>query len=247
MGSSVIIPEKVYGDRSGFSKLQRMMGVLLGDLHVEWRLSVVDKQWVKVSVEGEDEEIATSLIRKEFGQIPVRLSSIREGEVLRGRLIDVGKVGYGIYVDVGVLSPRPKDALVPLYWLKKTFWEAPLRAIADGMGWVDGLPVEVEITRVEFGTREIEAVFSDDQLAKFREWRSDGLDKLLIAGTIQENVEKALLETGHHRDVRRIEELGLMETLVVLKKGTDAPGIIKEIGPLIRSAAIGSIRPGSDG
>jgi len=242
MDMSVVIPEKIYGDRSGFLKLQKRLNAILGDLHVEVKLSAVEKQWVKVSVSGEDEEVAVSLLKREFGQIPIKLSSIKVGDVLRGRLIDVGRVGYSLYVDVGVLSPKPKDALVPLYWLKAEFYDEPLRLMADRMGWVDGLPVEVEIKSVEFGTREIEAVFSTDQVERFKEWRSDGLDKLFITGTILENVEKALLETGHHRDVRRIEELGLMETLVVLKKGTNAPGIIKEIGPYVREALIGAIK-----
>ncbi len=242
MSTEVIIPEKVYGDRSGFVKMQKKLGHLLGGLEVEWKLSAVEKQWLKVKLEGEDEEVAGALIKKEMGQIPVRLSEVKEGDILRGRLIDVGKVGYGVYVDVGVLSPKPKDALIPLYWLKREFKDEPVRVLIGEMGWVDGLPVEVLITRVEFGAKEIEAVFSESQLRKFRNWLDDRHDKLLIAGTISERVEEALMKTGHGRDVRRLEELGLMETLVVLKKGTNAPGIIKEIGPLIKGAVIGAIK-----
>jgi hypothetical protein len=42
--------------------------------------------------------------------------------------------------------------------------------------------------------------------------------------------------------VKRIEELGLMETLLILKKGTQAPGIIKEIGPHLRGTLIGAVK-----
>ncbi len=238
----VIIPEKVYGDRSGFSKLQRKIEALFGDIKVQWRLSAVEKQWVKVSLSGEDEDVAASLVEEEFGHIPVKLSSVKEGMVLRGRLIDVGCFGYGLYVDIGILTPRPKDTLVPLRYIKREFGDAPLRATIREMGWVDGLPVEVRMTKVEFGTREMEAVFSERQLGMFRSWRGDGLDKLFVTGTTLENVERALLNTGHSRDVKRIEELGLMETLLVLKEGTNAPGIIREIGPYVRGASIGAIK-----
>ncbi|NJE85292.1 DUF2110 family protein [Thermococcus sp. CX2] len=240
----VVILEKVYGDRSGFLKLDKKLKSLLGDLEVEWKLSAVKKQWVKVSLNGEDEEISANLVREEFGEVPYRLSAVKEGEVYRGRFIDLGKVGYGAYVDMGIFSPKPKDALLPLYYLKETFGEMPVREMIRKFGWVDNLPIEVVVTTVEFGAREVEVAFTDAQLKRIKSWLSDGHDKLFVTGTISENVEKALITTGHGRDVKRIEELGLMETLLILKKGTQAPGIIKEIGPHLRGAVIGAIKFG---
>ncbi|AIF70208.1 hypothetical protein PAP_09150 [Palaeococcus pacificus DY20341] len=238
----IVILEKVYGDRSGFKKLHKKLNSLIGDLEVEWKLAVTQKQWVKVTLEGEDEEISANLIREEFGEAPYKLSSVKEGEIYRGRFTDLGKVGYGVYVDIGVFTPRPKDALIPLYYLKDTFGDKAVRKMIRDFGWVDNLPVEVEVKRVEFGAREIEVHFSDKQLKRFKTWFSDGFDKLFIAGTTSERIEEALIATGHSRDVRRIEELGLMETMLVLKKDTQAPGIIKAIGPHIKPAQIGAIK-----
>ncbi len=238
----VVILEKVYGDRSGFHKLDRKLRALLGELEVEWKLSAVKKNWVKVSLKGEDEEISANLVREEFGEVPYSLKAIEEGKNYRGRFIDLGKVGYGVYVDIGIFRPRPKDALLPLYYLKETFGEMPVREMIAKFGWVDNLPVGVTVTGVEFGAREVELAFSKDQLKRIKRWLEDGHDKLFIAGTVSENVEKALIQTGHGRDVKRIEELGLMETLLVLKKGTQAPGIIKEIGPQLKGTVIGAIK-----
>ncbi|NJE04047.1 DUF2110 family protein [Thermococcus sp. MV11] len=238
----VVILEKVYGDRSGFLKLDRKLRALLGDLEVEWKLSTVKKNWVKVSLSGEDEEISANLVREEFGEVPYSLKNVEEGKTYRGRFIDLGKVGYGAYVDIGIFRPRPKDALLPLYYLKRAFGEIPVRELIAKMGWVDNLPVEVVVTDVEFGAREVELAFSDAQLKRINSWLNDGHDKLFIAGTVSENVEKALIRTGHGRDVKRIEELGLMETLLILKKGTQAPGIIKEIGPHLKGTVIGAIK-----
>lgn len=238
----VVIPEKVYGDRSGFLKLDKKLKALFGDLDVEWKLSAVTKNWVRVSLEGEDEEISANLVRDEFGEIPQSLRAIEEGQVYRGKLIDLGKVGYGAYVDIGILRPRPKDALIPLYYLKRTFGEKPVRQLIRELGWVDYLPLEVEVSKVEFGAREVEVALSEKQLKRIRSWLEDGHDKLFITGTVSENVERALIKTGHGRDVKRVEELGLMETMLVLKKGTQAPGIIKEIGPHLKGALMGAIK-----
>ncbi|ASJ07995.1 hypothetical protein A3L11_01630 [Thermococcus siculi] len=238
----VVILEKVYGDRSGFLKLDRKLKALLGELEVEWKLSAVKKNWVKVSLRGEDEEISANLVREELGEVPYSLKAVEEGKIYRGRFVDLGKVGYGAYVDIGIFRPRPKDALLPLYYLKETFGDMPVRQMISRFGWVDNLPVEVVATKVEFGAREVELAFSDAQLKRIRGWLEDGHDKLFVTGTVSENVEKALIQTGHGRDVKRIEELGLMETLLVLKKGTQAPGIIKEIGPHLKGTLIGAIK-----
>ncbi len=124
----VVILEKVYGDRSGFEKLNKKLRSLLGELDVEWKLSAVKKNWVKVTLSGEDEEISANLVREEFGEVPYSLKNVREGQSYRGRFIDLGKVGYGgAYVDIGVFRPAPKDALLPLYYLKKTFGDIPVR------------------------------------------------------------------------------------------------------------------------
>jgi hypothetical protein len=238
----IVILEKIYGDRSGFEKLDKKLKSLIGDLEVSWKIGITQKQWVKITLEGEDEEVSANLIREEFGEVPYKLSSVKEGELYRGRFIDLGKVGYGVYVDIGIFSPAPKDVLVPLYYLKSLFGDKPARQLIREFGWIDHLPVELEITKVEFGAREIEGKFSEKQLRQIKQWTTDGYDKIFVAGTISEKVEEALIKTGHSRDVKRLEELGLMETLLVLKKGTQAPGIIKEIGPHLRAAVFGAIK-----
>ncbi|WP_175059655.1 DUF2110 family protein [Thermococcus sp. 2319x1] len=238
----IIILEKIYGDRSGFEKLNKKLKSLIGDLEVSWKIGITQKQWAKINLEGEDEEVSANLIREEFGEVPYKLSKVKEGETYRGRFIELGKVGYGVYVDIGVFSPTPKDALVPLYYLKSTFGDKPARQLIREFGWIDHLPVELEITKVEFGAREIESRFSERQLKQIERWATDGYDKIFVAGTISEKVEEALIKTGHSRDVKRLEELGLMETLLVLKKGTQAPGIIKEIGPHLKAAVFGAIK-----
>jgi len=238
----VIISEKIYGDRSGFEKLDRKLRALLEELDVTWKLSIIQKQWVKVALTGEDSEVSANLIKREFGEIPVKLSLIEEGKEYRGRFYDLEKVGYGVYVDIGILTPRPKDALIPIYYLKRTFENIPVKEMIRKYGWVDNIPVTVRIEEVEFGTREITASFEKKQEKIIKKYTADGYDKLFITGTISENIERALVKTNHARDVKRIEELGLMETLLVLKKGTDAPGIIYEIGPLLRGAIIGAVK-----
>ena len=196
----IVILEKIYGDRSGFEKLDKKLKSLIGDLEVSWKIGITQKQWVKITLEGEDEEVSANLIREEFGEVPYKLSSVKEGELYRGRFIDLGKVGYGVYVDIGIFSPAPKDVLVPLYYLKSLFGDKPARQLIREFGWIDHLPVELEITKVEFGAREIEGKFSEKQLRQIKQWTTDGYDKIFVAGTISEKVEDCLLYTSDAAD-----------------------------------------------
>jgi hypothetical protein len=50
-----------------------------------------------------------------------------------------------------------------------------------------------------------------------------------------------LKRSGHIRDIYAIERLGILEHSIVCKHGTDAPGLIPIIGPLLESE-LGCVR-----
>lgn len=75
----VVILEKVYGDRSGFEKLNKKFCLFFGEFDVEWKFLVVKKNWVKVIFLGEDEEVSVNFVREEFGEVFYSLKNVEEG------------------------------------------------------------------------------------------------------------------------------------------------------------------------
>jgi len=101
---------------------------------------------VFLSVDGPDSEFVINLLASEYGEVPKSHEVLPEN-VYHGQMTDVGKVGYGIYVDVG-LSESKIDALLPLHRLREQLGmeKTPLRKMARSFVFVDYLPVDILVT-----------------------------------------------------------------------------------------------------
>ncbi len=237
----VTILEKLYRDGGAEESLLSQVRELLGDLEVE-----VDevrrnfRSWAILRLRGPDAEEAAERLVGEFDTVR-SLFDLTPGDVIYGRIIDLYRVGYGIYVDVGVVGPRVVDALVPLYRLREQLLggeKASVRDIGRSFGFVENLPLEVEIVEVNEEEGEIEARLTDEQVEYLLEMAADPYDRLIVAGVTRKRLQRALNRAGFGRRVLRIERWGLLENEVVLAEGTDAPGVLSRVGPYLKGAEV---------
>ncbi len=248
--TEVILLEKIYGPfrDQAIQSLKHIIKRKIGSLDARIvDVSIADnkRNYVKVVIEGEDAEVAANYLRMEYQSIK-SFDEISEGDVLRGRIIDSEEFGYGIYVDIGVVKPVPKDALLPLYKLRKQLVasaKVPLRQISQKFALIDNLPVEIKIVDINNVNMEIEAEISENQLKTIKRWVRSGLERVIVCGAPRQTVRKAIIRTGHLRDIIRIERLGLLEHAIVCKRGTTAPGIIAEIGNELPGVVLKAFRP----
>ena len=160
---------------------------------------------------------------------------MKEGAILPGSLLDVGKVGYGLYVDVAAISNKRVDVLIPLHRIRDQISiRKPLRVIANSMIFVDDLPVDVKITNIDYRENKIEGELAETTLTRFEEWMQDDHERLLVFGSNQEMIEIALRKTRHLEDIYEFEELGAFEHSLRCKRSTRASGIVAAIGPKMR-------------
>jgi hypothetical protein len=209
---------------------------LIDELDVHLARFDVDKRGhIIIGFEGQDAEFAINFLTKEYGT-SISLGSIKEGATVKGSLVDVGKVGYGFYVDIAVMNNTTYvDALLPLYQVREQFKiKKPLRAIARSLILVDNLPVDVLITSVNQRDGKIEATFAESTLNRFDQWLHDDHERLLVFGANSSMVNAALEKTGHTDDIYEIQELGKFEFALRCKRSTRASGIIAAIGPKLR-------------
>ena len=73
------------------------------------------RNWIQVDVHGPETTVLTNYLRQKYGIAAVSLDDIHEHDTLKGKIVDAGKVGYGVYVDVGVSMPTCIDVLEPLH------------------------------------------------------------------------------------------------------------------------------------
>ena len=199
------------------------------------RFDVDKRGHVVIGFEGQDAEFAINFLTKEYGP-SISLDHVKEGAIVKGSLIDVGKVGYGFYVDIAAMKTTTYvDALLPLYQVREQFkLKKRLRTIAKSLVLVDNLPVDVHITNVDLKEGKIEATFAESTLNRFDEWLHDDHERLLVFGANFSMIENALNKTGHIDDIYETQELGKFEFALRCKRSTRASGIIAAIGPKLR-------------
>jgi len=206
-----------------------------------------DMRFVFVSIEGEDSEAAKAYLEDKYGTKKL-LEELKPGDVIKGYIANLGNVGYGIYIDIGLDNYR-KDALIPLYELRKALVNGvriSTRKIAFLYGFVENFPMRVVIERITQtlnGKRNIYAALDRDQIKILKIWMKQGYEKVIVTGTTRQEIRKAIIKTGHLRDIITIERIGFLEHVIVCKRDTDAPGIIAEIGPKLPFAKLGAFRP----
>ncbi len=237
MRQAFLIPEKVYGPQRELalhsirSSVRREISGLNAEII---QIDVTNRGWVKLVLEGEDAEAAKNFLDHKYGSI-YELDSFYPGMVLKGKLVDPTKFGHGVYVDIGLLSVK-KDAFIPLYTLRKQLVNnirKPLRKITDNFALVENFPLEIKLKNIDKATYNIEAELSESQINIFEEWIKSSLDRIIICGATRQQVRKAIIKSGHLQDILSIDRLGLLEHAVVCKYGTEAPGMISEIGEFL--------------
>jgi len=246
--SSVTLLEKIYGPNkeTAIKAFQHIVTSLIRDLNVKIvRIEKDVKGWIKITLNGEDTEAAKNYLTKEFYST-VLINQLKNGDIRKGKLIDVEKYGYGIYIDIGVISPHPKDALIPLYVLRRQLannHKVSTRQIIKKYAFMNNLPLEVKIIDVDERFDTIEVELSENQIKKYKKWINQELDRIIICGATRQMIRKAIIKSGHLQDILSIERLGLLEHTVVCKPGTTAQGLIAEIGKYLPKIPMKAFKP----
>jgi hypothetical protein len=244
--SSVTLLTKVY-DNFQLKYVDRFLKSTLKGLKVETEIcGATSSGWVQIAVSGEDEKVAVRYLVDEIGLCPTRLEHVEKFSITRGYVVAVDKSKAELNVDVGVFSPKIIHATIPLRHLQAQLVdgrEVALEKIADLFGFCQNLPLTIKISSVNKDDRRIEAMLSERQLIRYRNWTKSLLDRLVILGASIPEISLTLKKAMCDRDTVSIEPFGLFEYAVVCKLGTDAAGLIPKIGKKLRNATFSIFSP----
>ncbi|MFW9982014.1 MAG: DUF2110 family protein [Candidatus Thorarchaeota archaeon] len=233
----IILLSKAYGAYRGrlLETVRSEISTMITELDATLNSIGTDKKSrIVVNIEGEDEEFVANALAKEYGK-SLLSDNLNPNTVYPGRLIDVGKVGYGLYVDIGVIDSPKMDALVPLHKIREQLnFLAPLKTISEAFVFVDHLPTEVKLTNIDLFNNRIEAEFDQKVLSRVTDWLHDDHERLLVFGANQRQIEGTLKKSGHREDIYEIEQLGKFEFSLRCKRSTRASGILAAIGPRLK-------------
>ncbi|MFW5929157.1 MAG: DUF2110 family protein [Halobacteriota archaeon] len=187
-----------------------LLGDRLSELDVE-RDTRLDGERLVVEVEGEDADVAASIVENEFGA-PVS----GEPGVYVGGLVEWDERGWVV--------DREHRARVPASELE-SLGEGKPSQIRERYGVVQHTPLEIEVTGDGVGLtdRQVDALWS---------WRK-GSGRLNVNSTTRSEIRATVNRAGHAHDVVTVERLGLLEQSVVCREATDPPGLLASVGPYV--------------
>jgi len=212
------------------------------NLSVDVKVLGSPAKWVKISLSGEDEIIATSYINKKIGTCPISIKKIDKFSILKGYISKVDTVNQELRVDVGVFEPKIIQAAIPLAYLRAQLVDGKkidLQKISEIYGFKENLPLTVKVIRLNDEAEGVlQAELSIEQIEKIHSWRQSLLDRLIILGASLGEVETVLERTMLNRDIIGTESLGMFEHALTCKLGTDAAGLVSKVGRYMRNAEL---------
>ena len=234
------IPERVL--RQDPDIVGRLLEGEVRGLRAEWQF-FSNNGWIGVRAKGEDAEALVNLLWEKYGRAPVEFSQVERWDVLKGFVTGSGRVGFGVYVDLGVMQPARKDALYPLHRMRAQLADGvakPCREILDENALVDYFPLKAVVTGVDGEKLSVE--LADETREQFLSWRRFPFDRVLAVGVAKHQAEYAVKSAGLQYDVIRVESLSPVVQCLLCKIGTEAPGIIAKIGGRLRGAGLAAFR-----
>ncbi|MGD0450189.1 MAG: DUF2110 family protein [Candidatus Bathyarchaeia archaeon] len=196
--------------------------------------------WVKVSISGEDEVIATSYINKKIGTTPISTKKVNKFSILKGYISKINTAKQELIIDVGIFEPKIIQAAIPLAYLQAQLADGKkldLQKISEIFGLRENLPLTIKVTRLNDEENEVlQAELSVEQIERIRLWQQSLLDRLIILGASQGEIETVLERTRLNRDIIDIEDLGMFEHALTCKLGTDAAGLVSKVGRYMRNS-----------
>ena len=202
-------------------------------------LGMAANRWVQIALSGQDEAIAANYVAEKIGFCPVSLENVKKFSTLTGYVTNLEKSTEELSVDVGVFQPKIVHAIMPLRHLQAQLTDGrkiALKKMSELFGFCENLPISVKVANMNEEESRMEAELSTSQVERYEVWRESLLDRLLVMGSSLYEVKMALEHAMLDRDVISVEPLGMFEHALVCKLGTDATGLIRQLGRSLRNA-----------
>ncbi len=207
------------------------------------KLRDFDKRF-EVSISGPEEVFMYNILKKEIGNIK-EFKDIDEGAIYQGNFTDVGKVGFGLFVDCAFMNPKV-EVLLNLHTLREQLChgkEKSLKQIIEAYDFIDHFPVYVKILKTDKENLKVQGELAPITLDLFKKILDENLEAVFLSGETKGQFKKAITRKGHFRDIITVKRFGFLENMVLLKEDSNAPGIISHIGTYLENCKFSALRP----
>ena len=206
------------------------------------KLRNFDKRF-EIEINGPDEMFIVNLLKKEVGLV-TNFNEVKVGQEYKGSMVEVGKVGFGIFIDCAILNPKV-DVLINLVTLRDQLCQGngkSMREIIKGYNFIDNFPLFVKIIEINSNNNTIQGEIAKSSLNLLNKIIDEKIEGIFANGATKNQLKKALIKTGHLRDIITIKRYGFLDNIVLFKENSNAPGIIADIGKYLRRCKLAALR-----
>jgi len=195
---------KAYNN-SNIKYAENFLKSTLKNLKVDTEIcGTTSRGWIQVSISGEDEKVAMHYLAKEIGFCPTTIDNVQRFSLINGRLLGFEKSKSELRVDIGIFSPKIVDATIPLQQLQAQLTDGrklALKKIIELFGFCENLPLQVKVSKINKEKSKVEAILSERQINQYKKWTKSLLDRLIILGANQNEIQQALRKAKLIRDI----------------------------------------------
>ena len=206
-----------------------------------------EKYIVELGVETQDYwNYVEKEISKYFGKY-INLEEIEIGQTYLGRVVTPDKLGFGIFIDIGLRGVKGnRDALLPLYNIRAFVDDENIsnREFVKKYGLIDGLPIQVKVNKLDMKDKlKIEVELDKQYIDMIYDWKKDGRERLIITKTFKRDVIDSIKNNNLSKYVDDILSLDPLTSVIICHKKTRASGVLSKIGNDLKNKPIGIFNP----
>ncbi|MCK5604661.1 DUF2110 family protein [Candidatus Pacearchaeota archaeon] len=225
--------------KEGQKEVFEIMKDLASGIHVDLEeLKINERGWIRVKFCGEDSELLTELLRRKFGIAPLSFSGIFVGDIFRGFITEINP--NCMNVDMGLPSLGYSNGSYSLNRIHAQLLNGlnvPIKDVVNRFSLHRGMPLEVRIVKINKDDN-IDLELSDDQINYFKERNRIPMERVIVLGALLKDVLKAIKLAKIGRDIIKTESLSLTIHMLTCKLGTEAAGMIVQIGSFLKRAKL---------
>ncbi len=224
------------------ARLGKELELLKGELNASITMDGFSNSgWTQLHVTGEDSEITAELISKKFSLAHTTPHEIELPGNYPAQI--VGSNERGLKLDLG-FGTKSSECLIPTSNLNTQLADGknlPLRQLVECYCLYPGVRVAIRVDRKT--GYAVQGWLSDDFLDTLADWVTTGLDRILVFECFKREAESAALKAHLSRDVIAIDSVTLTIQSIVCKLGTDAVGLIPQLGRILRKQPLKPFQP----
>lgn len=187
---------------------------------------------ITIDFVGDDSPLFLTLLRNRYGIAPLTIENVKKNQIITGVVIDSGRVGFGLFLDIGLRKIRQIDGLLSLKTLRAQLADGercPLKTIIRKYCLEDYIPLNIRVVNIDDETNRIKVELSDNQIENLIKIPSNPLKRLFLTKVSKKDVNQIIKGSKTASKIASVNRLNLASYELVCKLGINISQVVHQL------------------